>query len=631
MKYRREIDGLRALAVTPVILFHAGFGFFAGGFVGVDVFFVISGYLITSIVLDDMDANRFSLIGFWERRARRILPALVFVVLCCVPFAWVLLLPSDFVDFAQSMVAVATFSSNILFFSENGYFEQSSELKPLLHTWSLAVEEQFYLLYPLFLLFILRRPVVIAVAFCAAIFLSSFAFSVWASYVKPDAAFYLLHSRAWELAVGACASLIYRRRKNEPQLSLRNILSLVGFLAICTPIFVYDHATPFPGGYALPPVVGTMLVLLFATEGTLIKSLLSARPLVGIGLISYSAYLWHQPLFAFYRTIAHSQPASPVVLGLLSVAALVLAYTTYKLVEQPFRRGTGVARHVLPVSAVALSCVFTIGLYSIVSDGFPQRYSKQEQALLAQASYERVFEETNTFSCFIDYGEHYPKLLQNNCVSDASQRPRLIIFGDSEAAHLVTGLRKIFREDYDVMHWTGASCSPVLFVETLQRCRDFFNVFSERFLPTLSQQDILVIGGNWSNRTYGSIDAFTQSMREALVTYSELPAPVIVVGDLPNFGTFAPYHVVREDLVQKDRVSMSPLARSVFGPTNSIIRDLAGSLSLTFVDASRLFCSDESAIECNVYRDGVLYFMDTNHLSVEGSELVGAKIKAQVD
>jgi peptidoglycan/LPS O-acetylase OafA/YrhL len=192
MKYRSEIDGLRAIAVIPVILFHAGIEIFSGGFVGVDVFFVISGYLITAILIKDIDEGKFSLINFYERRARRILPALFCVVVCCIPFAWHLLLPGDLKDFSESLVAVATFSSNILFWYESGYFESASELKPLLHTWSLAVEEQFYILFPLLLMAVWRFGKRAIIWMLVAVFVISLAMAQWGAYNAPSATFYML-------------------------------------------------------------------------------------------------------------------------------------------------------------------------------------------------------------------------------------------------------------------------------------------------------------------------------------------------------------------------------------------------------------------------------------------------------
>ncbi len=335
MRYRAEIDGLRALAVVPVILFHADVAIFRGGFVGVDVFFVISGYLITSLIAEDLARGRFSILDFYERRARRILPALCVVVFATVPFALVLLLPRDLMDFAQSVLATATFSSNILFWRESGYFATQADLKPLLHTWSLAVEEQYYILFPIFMAAVWRRGLRAVALAIAAIFVISFAGSVWGAAVKPSAAFYLLPSRGWELLAGAFAALWLGNRTVQPS-RLCGAASLAGFAMIVTAVFAFDAATPFPGYAALLPVTGTVLIVLFAGPTTLAGRVLAWRPLVGVGLISYSLYLWHQPILAFakYRTIDHLGPAA--VAGCL-ILSMALAWASWAWVERPFR------------------------------------------------------------------------------------------------------------------------------------------------------------------------------------------------------------------------------------------------------------------------------------------------------
>ena len=212
MKYRAEIDGLRALAVLPVILFHAGFELFGGGFIGVDVFFVISGYLITTIIISEMGEGKFSIVNFYERRARRILPALFFVMAVCIPFAWMWLSPFDLRNFGQSLVAVSTFSSNILFWLESGYFDTASELKPLLHTWSLAVEEQYYIIFPLFLIATWQFGHIWILALLSLIFLVSLGIAQWSAVNAPSAAFYLLPARGWELLIGVFAAFYLKHR-----------------------------------------------------------------------------------------------------------------------------------------------------------------------------------------------------------------------------------------------------------------------------------------------------------------------------------------------------------------------------------------------------------------------------------
>lgn len=260
VKYRSEIDGLRAVAVIPVIIFHAGFELFSDGFVGVDVFFVISGYLITTILIEDLNSGRFSLLHFYERRARRILPALFFVLLCTLPFAWFWMDPVQLKDFAQSLVAVTTFTSNILFWRETGYFNAASELKPLLHTWSLAVEEQFYIFFPVLLLVLWRFSSRMVLYIIIALSVASLIVSHWSSIAAPSATFYLIPTRAWELGAGSiCAFLLNNRQPYE-----NNALSGLGLMLIFGSIFLYDSNTPFPSLWALAPVGGTALIILFA-------------------------------------------------------------------------------------------------------------------------------------------------------------------------------------------------------------------------------------------------------------------------------------------------------------------------------------------------------------------------------
>jgi peptidoglycan/LPS O-acetylase OafA/YrhL len=275
MDYRREIDGLRAIAVLPVILFHAGFEMFSGGFVGVDVFFVISGYLITSIILAEKEAGTFSLMRFYERRARRILPALFVVMAACAPFAWLWLLPNDMEDFSQSLVAVSLFVSNILFWGESGYFDTAAELKPLLHTWSLAVEEQYYVLFPLFIMLTWRlgkRWIAGLLVVTAAISLS---LAQWGAYNQSAATFFLLPTRSWELAIGAFIALYFSQpQRMDASDAVKQAASGAGLLLILYGVFAFSKSTPFPSFYALLPTMGAALIILFATPSTVVGMLL---------------------------------------------------------------------------------------------------------------------------------------------------------------------------------------------------------------------------------------------------------------------------------------------------------------------------------------------------------------------
>jgi peptidoglycan/LPS O-acetylase OafA/YrhL len=292
MKYRREIDGLRALAVLPVILFHAGYATFSGGFVGVDIFFVISGYLITTILINEMEQGSFSIAKFYERRARRILPALFFVILCTIPFAWLWMLPQDFRGFSQSLAAVPLFASNILFFITSNYFDTSSDLKPLLHTWSLAVEEQYYVFFPLVMMFTwkLGKKWLFTIISVLAIF--SIIAAEWFVSSNPSFAFYLLPTRAFEILLGALVAFYLNNKPANHNINNQygQFASVLGLLLIIYSILAFNKHTPSPSLLTLIPVVGTCLVIAFANSKNIVGKILGLKILVGIGLISYHTY-----------------------------------------------------------------------------------------------------------------------------------------------------------------------------------------------------------------------------------------------------------------------------------------------------------------------------------------------------
>lgn len=376
MDYRPEIDGLRALAVLPVILFHAGFETFSGGFVGVDVFFVISGYLITTIILKELEQGDFSIARFYERRARRILPALFLVMFVCIPFAWLWLLPDDMQRFSQSLVAVSTFVSNLLFWQESGYFDTAAELKPLLHTWSLAVEEQYYVLFPLFLVLVWpfgKRWILVLLALGAVLSLS---LAEWGSFRRPAATFYLLPTRGWELLLGALIAF-YLSKDNRLKAAgvTGEIAGALGLVLILYPIFTFDKQTPFPGLYALVPTFGAALVILFSTQQTLIGKIVGNKLFVSIGLISYSAYLWHQPILAFARHRVSVDLKVGLVWALIALT-FVLAVLSWKFVELPLRsRGRFSRKTILVLSVISASFFIMFGTYGNYTSGFKERFA----------------------------------------------------------------------------------------------------------------------------------------------------------------------------------------------------------------------------------------------------------------
>lgn len=436
LKYRAEIDGLRAIAVIPVVLFHAGLDFFGGGFVGVDVFFVISGYLITTILIGDIERGQFSIVNFYERRARRILPALFFVMMVCTFFAWKSMLPSQMKDFSLSLIAVCLFASNILFWQKTDYFSPSSELNPMLHTWSLAVEEQYYIIFPLFLLFTWRfgkNRVFLIIIVMAVI---SLLMSEWGWRNQAVANFYLAPTRAWELFAGSISAFLVLRngvRKN-------NLLAFLGLTAVIIPIFTYDENTPFPSIYALPPVSGVVLLILYAGKETLVAKILSTKVFVGVGLISYSVYLWHQPVFAFARIGLVEQP-SVILMVVLSIASVILGWLSWLYVETPFRnRGTFTRADIFKISGIGLVVFIVLGLVGYLNKGFPSRLEFEELA------YHSMKDESG--SCF--------GRIDSFCNLE-DKRKKIFVIGDSTIQPLATSLNEL-QNDFAVVPITAGGC-----------------------------------------------------------------------------------------------------------------------------------------------------------------------------
>lgn len=366
--YRPEIDGLRAIAVLSVIFFHAGFQYFPGGYVGVDVFFVISGYLITSIIIKENDLGSFSIKKFYLRRARRILPALFVVILVCFFSGIFILTPEQFRMLSQTIISVVLFLSNILFFFTTGYFSTSSNQIPMLHTWSLSVEEQFYIIFPLFLFLCWKYKVSNLFYILVLISVFSFFLAEYLFRVYPTGIFYLPITRAWEILAGSICALILSRKgiiNNE-------LYALAGLLMIISSVFIFDEKTRWPSFYTLLPVIGTMLYVLNAHRNTLVAKLFSFKIIVGIGLVSYSAYLWHHPLFAFAHMKSLNEPTFPLMFGLILLSFL-FSYLSWRYVETPCREIS-----VVPTKKIVFY-FFSASIFILAISGFSYYFPKHHE------------------------------------------------------------------------------------------------------------------------------------------------------------------------------------------------------------------------------------------------------------
>ncbi|MEO3415322.1 acyltransferase family protein [Roseovarius sp. CAU 1744] len=457
MKYRPEIDGLRSVAVLPVILFHAGFSLFSGGYVGVDVFFVISGYLITSILINERENGTYSLLGFYERRARRILPALFFVLICTIPFAWRWIPPDPFEDYARSLSYAAMFISNIHFLEKSSYFDVGAEFRPLLHTWSLAVEEQYYLLFPLVLWALgqfMRTKFLIVFLILSAL---SLALAEWGWRNYPTENFFFSPSRLWELLAGSiCAALLFNRAQMRSELG-----ALLGLGLILYSIVFFDGSLPFPSVYTVVPVLGTALIILFAAKGTMVARFLSLGPMVAVGLISYSAYLWHQPLFVFARIRSVSEP-SLWLMSSLAVASLLLAWFSWRFVETPFRRRDWFPeRRPLLLASVAGIVVFAgFGTWGDVTKGLPFRVEEREPGLMTTWR-EQLYETRQRDICKDKQAIVEGRL----CAVYDPEAPaaRIALLGDSHAQSILAAFDQVSQDhDVTVLRGVRAACPPLL-------------------------------------------------------------------------------------------------------------------------------------------------------------------------
>lgn len=630
LKYRPEIDGLRAIAVLPVIFFHAGFDFFSGGFVGVDIFFVISGFLITSILLSDLEQNNFSLSSFYDRRARRILPALFVVVLVSIPFSWMFLSESQFKDFSQSVSAVSIFSSNILFWLESGYFESASEEKPLLHTWSLAVEEQFYVFFPLLLLALwkLGKNSLLIILTVVSI-ISLVLCELWA--VKdPNANFFLLPSRTWELFSGAIAAVLMRYSLFRPN----DILAVFGLVLLVGGITVFDEHTPFPSLYTLVPVIGTLLVILYAGEGTLTNRVLSTSGLVMMGLVSYSAYLWHQPIFAFFRILS-IEGLTPALKLLMVVSSVCIAYVSWKFVEAPFRnKARFSSTTIFKVSFFTLLIFFILGvLGSYYADELrPGKFNSANFYLLSEKS------KTNSELREESWGLLRDKDEKQLWFDSSKQTENVLLLGNSHS-----------KDIYNTLVHTNLNLRTFQFARYAIKVSQIPSHISKlREIPNYKVADIITIASRYDS---ADMDAF----EEVIKLLNKDGKRVVVINntfEFPEFRTrkwtLAEYlghknyqkenASNQEELASiinrgyyKSLISNNHAERIDFsGEVSSINRFLSNLMqkypNVNLLDRKDYMCDVDKSLCFAVSADLVKYYYDYGHNSIDGAIFFAKRI-----
>ena len=638
IEYRPEIDALRALAVLPVIFFHGDVPGFQGGFIGVDVFFVISGYLITKLLVNDLNANTFSFIEFYERRARRLLPALFTVLLATTLVAWTWLMPSQLVDFGQSLVAVSIFSSNVLFWSESGYFSASAEEKPLLHTWSLGVEEQFYIFFPLLLVWLYRLSKKGGTPLVLCLICTSFIFSLLIFELYPSANFYLLFSRAWELLLGSLVALRLdniRARQFSQTLSLSlDALTLVSILILVYFVVAWNGAS-----YAGPldlilPVVSTACIIAFVRTGTLVHKMLCIKWLVRIGLISYSLYLWHQPFLAYARISSEEA----LTFGKASLAislSFFMAYLSWRYVERPFRdRNVFSTMKIYFLSVFGLIFFAIVGLLFHLNDGFPGRVvlqgSPKDKSIAAA-----IFNEWD-FS-----GYPAPSSLvraDGNAQASLGTGMKYLLVGDSHALQYWYGLVDFANNSQGTETPHTVSLNPASFppkYDELHISEDtryvlFSYFWSLKFGDETVDNEIRCCGDGPGGTIGKPIEILTESQRhEILVGFEKLFAQLIAQGITPvivldnPFGEeLNPKSLLNIARTNKLSVSLNnsyslKVSRELLNDrrikTTRLLKNLPNSAQIIFIDPYDQLCGLKSCEVINAA--GNFVYKDYDHLA----------------
>ncbi len=609
-EYRADIDGLRAVAVLSIVLAHLGIKEFHGGFVGVDIFFVISGFLITGILARSLKSGRYSIAEFYSRRVIRIFPALFVMLVTVTVLALIFLLPGELVRFAKSLAATSLFGSNMVFFSEAGYFDASSDIKPLLHTWSLGIEEQFYVLWPLILAAAAgarksRLALIIAsvalVSLLAAAFMVSHAVS---------AAFYLLPFRAWELAAGGLLVFVNRVHLRW----LNELLAALGIGLIAVAIWRFTSATPFPGLAALFPVGGAVLII-FAGPQTLVSKVLALGPATWIGRLSYSLYLWHWPVIVFSK-IGLLLPATPAVMAGQFAISLALAYASLRWVETPFRdaRERWSTPRVLICALVMMAATVAVASVMILAKGFPQRFSPSEQALAAytDTDFEARFQRGVCFA--VDPGAE----VDPACLASSGARPSVLLTGDSMAAHLWPGL-SAYRGEYEVRQSTMVGCRPGVYPNPDTKCQRHSRELLTEWAPD-HRPDVVVLAGRWQAYDMTTLEQTTRFLRDRNIAVVVVGPPPIYTMQLPRL------------LVKADQTNDPTLADRYLEPTSfdidAQLRAIAEKNGARYVSLIDNLCQGR---RCRTLaKPGAPMQFDYGHFTPEGSATVAGVIVPEI-
>ena len=615
--YRPDVDGLRAVAVLSVVFCHAGFNC-PGGYIGVDVFFVISGYLIAGLILKELRQGTFTLANFWERRVRRILPALAVVLAATFVAGWFILMPQDFAAFGKSVIGLGLLASNVQFWRSINYFNDSAEEMPLLHTWSLSVEEQFYIFVPVFLLLLAKRSQLQrAFVLLLAAAVLSFGLSVYWTHRHASANFYLLPTRAWELFAGAllaCSAPCALRKRWVTEL-----LALLGLALIIVPCFVYDSKTPFPGLTALPPVLGTALLIWVGSSSTgfsRIGQILASKPVVFVGLISYSLYLWHWPLFSFARYLSVKAPTAEVWWSLIALS-MVLATLSWRFVETPFRQRKVLNARPQLFAATAVLFVAMLGAGAVMfkSRGFDGRVGSLTRNLI----------ETGKFD------QSYVRELEAKHIPDAMVRlgqtnvaPAVLIWGDSHAMAILPAIDAVCKETGNAaVAATHAGTPPVIgyFSRNQWGLNEESLPFNAAVMDYVKRSNVraVILVSYWS--MHSEVAEFQAALLKTVEELRAAGAAVYLMRDVPIYGYNIQKLLVRSSYKGEDLARFG-LTKSEFEAAEGMPETLEEKLKLAgarFLDPVPLLMERSQSDKFLPFDSGGSFYYDGNHLSTYGS------------
>ncbi len=621
IRYRSDIDGLRTIAVVPVILFHLGFGWMAGGFVGVDVFFVISGFLITAAIRREIEERHFTILGFYERRVRRIFPALFVMMLACLIAGFVLFLPDDFRELGASLLSAALFVSNIFFWFKADYFNGPVDLKPLLHTWSLAVEEQYYIVLPVFLWALARYHGRRYVGPVAIVALASFVASVAMTRLAPSGAYYLLPSRAWELLLGSLLSLdAIPAIKRQALVELSAAVGLVAILA--SAVLLSEHSA-FPGVNALWPCLGAALILHAGSSShhSWVAHLLGTKPFVFVGLISYSLYLWHWPLIVFTKYQVMGDLGWPLQFGLLA-ASFIAATLSWRFVERPFRNRRVSRRFILRGGVVAILAASVLGGAVFIRKGVPERFAGLQIPTIARADNPLPGEPT----CFLTAG--YAAWAADRCSLARGAGPVTLLWSDSHGYQYRRSITATIapRARGSILLYASAGCLPLFGISPANAPDCAAN--NRNVWAIIRRYNIrrVVLAGHWQAGMEASGIGFDR-VAATIKALRDHGVEVRMIGDNPDYA-FGGMEFLAYRLEQRPDAQRGFYLAPKFGSEwNRKLSDQIGASA--FFDPRAVLCRDER--KCLVFENGQAVMSDNSHLSFYGADRVARAMGSLFD